>query len=216
MCTDIRLTLPNNSNVSVRNLDLEKSYDLGTKACFVKSGSRRCSIAPPGRQAYAWTVKHDYVGMLSFPARLDQILDKVSAALSPAGQLGRAVDHAARWVGEHLGMAATDYTSPSRFARMVTLNQVRDGIAIPDDPASLVSHAFHLINTVAPPFGVSKACNFTWWQVARDHADLKYYIRTYFGLDTMVIDLKEEFVAGEIELKPQSHPTKLRVTNSHA
>jgi choloylglycine hydrolase len=85
-----------------------------------------------------------------------------------------------------------DWMPPSRFVRVTAFKEFATK---PEDAASAVSLAFHLLNTVDIPFGANGthdqntvAFDYTQWVVVKDLKNLQFYLRTYDDLNIRSID----------------------------
>ncbi|MCB1066771.1 MAG: choloylglycine hydrolase family protein [Simkania sp.] len=85
-----------------------------------------------------------------------------------------------------------DWTSPSRFVRIVTFKNI---IHKASTPRENVNAAFHLLNTVDIPFGALKSADgsyvsYTQWVVVKDLKNLQLHYRSYDDLNIKSIKLE--------------------------
>lgn len=86
-----------------------------------------------------------------------------------------------------------DWTSPSRFVRMVTFKHI---IKNAQNTKQNINAAFHLLNTVDIPFGASKSADgsyisYTQWVVVKDLMTGTLFYRSYLDLNTKEVKLEK-------------------------
>lgn len=86
-----------------------------------------------------------------------------------------------------------DFTPISRFVRATFMNLGSASCRDLNTPDRAAAHALHIITACAPTCGLNKTPgdeDHTYWQAVRDHDRLRYYVRPYWGMRPLILDLK--------------------------